>query len=160
MSFTWVFSYIGGLIAQLYPTIFWPPWTVARQAPLSMGISWARMLSYHVLLQGIFPTRGSNLRLPHLLLCGLSLSPLSHQGSPVYVQHISVLDWPCLTYLIATRVAPVLDCAGREYSAAEFRFNIISGRESWIHGNRIFVTWCPSWHYYPVPRAGARNDSS
>ena len=33
----------------------------------------------HFLLQGIFPTRGSNLGLPH---CRQTLCPLSHQGSP------------------------------------------------------------------------------
>ena len=33
----------------------------------------------HFLLQGIFPTQGSNPGLPH---CGQTLYPLSHQGSP------------------------------------------------------------------------------
>ena len=45
--------------------LFVTPWTVARQAPLSMGFSrqeyWSE-LSF--LLQGIFQTQGSN---PHLL---------------------------------------------------------------------------------------------
>ena len=39
------------------------------------------------LLQGIFPTQGSNLGLPH---CRQTLYPLSHQGSP------RILEWfPC-----------------------------------------------------------------
>ena len=33
----------------------------------------------HFLLQGIFPTQGSNLAFPH---CRQTLYPLSHQGSP------------------------------------------------------------------------------
>ena len=34
----------------------------------------------HFLLQGIFPTQGSNLGLPH---CRQTLYRLSHQGSPI-----------------------------------------------------------------------------
>ena len=47
--------------------LFVTPWTAAHQAPLSMGFS---RQEYGVgclfLLQGIFPTQGSN---PHLLHC-------------------------------------------------------------------------------------------
>ena len=39
-------------------------WTVAHQAPLSMGIFQARILEWAACPQGIFPTQGSN---PHLL---------------------------------------------------------------------------------------------
>ena len=39
------------------------PWTVARQAPLSMGFSRQEYWSGHSLLQGIFPTQGLNLGL-------------------------------------------------------------------------------------------------
>ena len=35
-------------------------WTVAHQAPLSMGILQATILEWVALLQGIFPTQGSN----------------------------------------------------------------------------------------------------
>ena len=49
---------------------FVTPWTVACQAPLSMGFSrqeyWR---SCHAFLQGIFPTQESNLSLLHLLHC-------------------------------------------------------------------------------------------
>ena len=42
------------------------PWTVACQAPLSMGFSRQEYWSgLHSLLQGIFPTQGSNLGLLH-----------------------------------------------------------------------------------------------
>ena len=37
------------------------------------------MFTAHFLLQGIFPTQGSNLGLPH---CRQTLYPLSYQGSP------------------------------------------------------------------------------
>ena len=46
--------------------LFATPWTVARQAPLSVGILqeeyWSGLPS---VLQGIFPTQGSNPGLPH-----------------------------------------------------------------------------------------------
>ena len=58
---------------------FVTPWTVARQAPPFMGFPrqeyWR---GCHFLLQGIFPTQGSN---PHLLRWQASSLPLSHQGS-------------------------------------------------------------------------------
>ena len=58
--------------------LFATPWTIAYQAPLSMGFSrqehWSR-LSF--LLQGIFLTQGSNSGLPH---CRQTLYHLSHQG--------------------------------------------------------------------------------
>ena len=47
--------------------LFVAPWTVAHQAPLSMGFSRQEYRSglpcCHFLLQGIFPSQGSNLRL-------------------------------------------------------------------------------------------------
>ena len=61
------------LIARLFVI----PWTVACQAPLSMGFS--RQEYCHALLQGIFPTQGLNPDLPH---CRWILYHLSHQGSP------------------------------------------------------------------------------
>ena len=44
---------------------FATPWTVALQAPLSLGFS--RQEYCHALLQGIFPTQGSNLGLLHCM---------------------------------------------------------------------------------------------
>ena len=56
------------------------PWTVALQAPLSLGIFQARIqVGCHALLQGLFPTQGSNPGLPHFRQI---LYHLSHQGSP------------------------------------------------------------------------------
>ena len=58
-------------------------WTIAHQAPLSMGFS--RQEYWNGLpcpSQGIFPTQGSNPCLLHLLHCRPILYPLSHLGSP------------------------------------------------------------------------------
>ena len=56
-------------------------WTVARQAPLSMGFpSKNTGMGCHFLPQGIFLTQGSNLSLLHWQIDSL---PLSHQGSPL-----------------------------------------------------------------------------
>ena len=48
------------------------PWTIAHQAPLSMDPAVGSLSS----LQGIFPTQGLNLGLPH---CRWILYRLSHQ---------------------------------------------------------------------------------
>ena len=59
------------------------PWTVAYQAPPSMEFSRQEYWSgRHFLLQGIFPTQGSNPGLPH---CRQMVYCLSHQRSPSYV---------------------------------------------------------------------------
>ena len=61
------------------------PWTVALQAPLSMGFSRQNTgVDCHFLLQWIFPTRGWNLGLLHGRQI---LYHLSHQGSP------RILEW-------------------------------------------------------------------
>ena len=68
--------------------LFATPWTVAPQAPLSMGFSRQEHWSgSHFLLQGIFPTQDWT----HI--CAVSPAlwadslPLSHQGSPLRVNH-------------------------------------------------------------------------
>ena len=76
--------------------LFVTPWTVAHQSPLSMGILQARILDCHALLQGIFPTQGSNPGLPH---CRQILYHLSHQGSPRILEWVAYLfsrgsSWP------------------------------------------------------------------
>ena len=56
------------------------PWTVAYQAPPSMGFSRQEYWSWLPFpFLGIFPTQGSN---PGLLHCRQMLYRLSHQGSP------------------------------------------------------------------------------
>ena len=59
---------------------FASPWTVDRQAPLLMDSPGKNTgACCHFLLQGIFPTQGSN---PHLLHWQVGSLPLSHLGSP------------------------------------------------------------------------------
>ena len=55
------------------------PWTVARQAPLSMRFPRQEYWSGLFLLQGIFPTQGSN---PQAPAWQVNSSPPSHLGSP------------------------------------------------------------------------------
>ena len=60
------------------------PWTVACQAPPSMGFSRQEYMSgYHCLLQGIFLTQALNTHLLHLLHWQADSLPLSHPGSHV-----------------------------------------------------------------------------
>ena len=72
-------KYSGGSVAKSCPTLV-TPWTVARQAPLSMEFSrqeyWR---GWPFPSPGIFPAQGSNPGLPH---CRLILYQLSHKGSP------------------------------------------------------------------------------
>ena len=55
------------------------PWTVAHQAPMSMGLSPGKNTGVycHFHLQGIFPTQGSN---PHFLHCGQSLYRVTREA--------------------------------------------------------------------------------
>ena len=60
--------------------LFATPWTVACWAPLSVGFSSKNIvMSCHVLLQGIFPTQGSNPGHPNSRQI---LNRLRHQGNP------------------------------------------------------------------------------
>ena len=68
----------GGLVAKSCLTLA-TPWTIALQAPPSLGFSRQEYWSgFHFLLQGMHVTQGSNLSLPH---CRQILYPLSYQGS-------------------------------------------------------------------------------
>ena len=78
------------LVTQLCLTLC-DPWTVAHQAP-SSGKNTG--VSSHSLLQGIFPTQGSN---PGILYCRQILYYLSHQGRPQI--HLSVYNFICQLYL-------------------------------------------------------------
>ena len=62
---------------------FATPWTVACQAPLSMGFSRPRILEWVAFpfSRGTFPTPGSNPGLPH---CRQILYHLSHKGEEFY----------------------------------------------------------------------------
>ena len=68
------FSYV-----QLFATL----WTIAHQAPTSMGFCRQEYWSgRHALLQGIFPIRGSNLHLFYLLHWQAGSLPLALPGKP------------------------------------------------------------------------------
>ena len=64
------------ITVQLFAT----PWTVAPQAPLSMGFGKDTGVGCHALLQGISPTEGSNPCLLHLLHWQVGSSPLAPPG--------------------------------------------------------------------------------
>ena len=66
------------------------PWTVACQAPLSMGFLCPGQDMEHFLLQGIFLTQGSN---PCLLHWQADSLPLSHQGSSTRFTVQMTDDW-------------------------------------------------------------------
>ena len=70
------------LVAHLYLTLC-NPTDCSQPGSCVHGILQARILGWLTipfLLQGIFPTQGSNLG---LLLCRQILYPLSHQGNPL-----------------------------------------------------------------------------
>ena len=69
--------------------LFETPWTVACQAPLSMGI--LRILEWVSLLQVIFPTQGSNPGLPH---CRRILYRLSHREAKTYNSSLKIRKTP------------------------------------------------------------------
>ena len=63
--------------------LFATPWTVAPQAPLSMGLPRQDTeVGCHALLQGTFPTQGSTPHLLRLLHRQADSLALSHLGSP------------------------------------------------------------------------------
>ena len=61
--------------------LFATPWTVAHQAPSPWDFPGMNTgVGCHFLLQGIFPTQGLKLGLPH---CRQTFYRLSYQGSPI-----------------------------------------------------------------------------
>ena len=74
-------EYSGLISFRCCVQLFVTPWTIAHQAPLSMGFPRAKItgMGCHFLCQGIFPTQGLNLCLLHWQADSLLMS---HQGSP------------------------------------------------------------------------------
>ena len=68
------------ICVQLFTTL----WTVAHQAPLSMGILQARILEWVAMpsSRGIFAIQGSNLHLLYLLHWQVGSLPLAQPGKP------------------------------------------------------------------------------
>ena len=77
--------------------LFATSWTVAYQAPPSMGFSrqeyWSGLTFFS---SGIFPTQGSNPRLLRLLHCKQILCHLSQQGRSPGGGHGNPLQYSCL----------------------------------------------------------------
>ena len=81
---------------QLFATL----WTVARQAPLSMGFSSKNTgVNFHALLQGIFPTWGLNPCLLHLLHWQADSLPLALPGKPLNWKFCSLLLFHLLVFV-------------------------------------------------------------
>ena len=69
-----------GLMSHIQLTV--TPWTVARQAPLSKNSVGKNIgVGCHFLLQGIFPTQGSNPSLLHWQVNSLPLTTWEHSSS-------------------------------------------------------------------------------
>ena len=83
---TYFESESGSDVAQSCPTFYDPMDCSLHQAPLLWDFPGkSTAVGCHCLLQGIFPTQGSNPGLPH---CRQMLYHLSHQGS----QEVYTLD--------------------------------------------------------------------
>ena len=68
--------------------LFATPWAIAHQASLPMGFSKQKSWSgLPCLIQGIFPTQGSNPCLSCLLHWQAGSLPLGHLGSPLTYTH-------------------------------------------------------------------------
>ena len=88
------------------------PWTVARQALLSMGILQARILERVAipLLQGIFPTQGSNLGLPQA-----DSLPSEPPGKP----YCSQIDSLCPHTLLGSPLFYLVEGKDRDFEHAK-----------------------------------------
>ena len=74
----------AGLVTQSYLTLV-TLWTVAHQALCPWDFPGRNTrVGCHFLLQGIFPTQGSNSCLLYLLHWQAGSLPLSHQGRPFF----------------------------------------------------------------------------
>ena len=91
-------------------------WTVACQAPLSMGFSSKNTgMDCHALLQGIFPTQGSNLFLLCLLHWQAGSLPLAPPGKHHKVNFL--LSAPFIgSYTTAWLSGPVIHQSNATYS--------------------------------------------
>ena len=77
------FNFVVIIQLQSHIQLFATLWTIAHQAPTSMGFCRQEYWSgRHALLQGIFPIRGSNLHLFYLLHWQAGSLPLALPGKP------------------------------------------------------------------------------
>ena len=79
---------------------FVTPWTGAHQAPLSMGILQARILEWVALLQGSFPTQGSNPGSSELADEFFTAKPPEKpNGQPTQIQNLNTAALENVTFL-------------------------------------------------------------
>ena len=77
------------LRSQSHVRLVVTPWTVACQSLCPWDSPGKNTGEFcHFLLQGIFPTQGSN---SHLLHWQVDSSPLSHQGSYIHINHSNLI---------------------------------------------------------------------
>ena len=94
--------------------LFVPPWTVALQAPLSMGFSIKNTgVGCHALLQWIFPTQGLKSHLLCLLHWQLGSLPLVPPGKPMRVHILPLSVHPANVRPVPTVHGP---CEGGHWS--------------------------------------------
>ena len=129
---------------SLWPPELYSPWDSPGQ---NTGVS---SLS---LLQGIFPTQGSN---PGLPCCRQILYPLSHQGSP------RILEWGAYPFSRGSsrpRNQPGVSCiAGRVFTCwatREAQLVLASLHSTWETGRMLHWSWLPSVPP-PNPSAGTQ----
>ena len=117
-------------------------WTVAHQAPLSMGFpSKNTGVGCHALLQGIFPTQGFTPGLPH---CRRILYHLSHQEST------RILEWVAYPFSRAsfqlrnqTRVSCIAGVFFTNWATREAHFE----PEYWVNESQKIRIWGSVLHF-------------
>ena len=87
--------------------LFVTPWTVAHQAPLSWNSPGNNTgVGCHSLLQGIFPTQGSN---PGLLPHRQILCCLSYSGNLTTLNEYIIIIWSPLTIFLCFSISHLCD---------------------------------------------------
>ena len=126
-------------IAQLCPTLCDPMDCRDHQAPLSMdSLGKNTRVCSLSLLQGIFPTQGWSLGLPH---CRQILYHLSHKGSCVFLQCVFIFyismnsTYYCL--LCVFKIFIISNVSWYEYHSTTYLFSFYC--YFWV---------CPSWYLF------------
>ena len=139
------------LVIQSYPTL-WNPIDYSLPSSSVHGDLPDKNtgMGCHVLLQGIFPTQGSN---PGLLHCGWILYQLSHQGSP------RILGW--VAYPIFKGTFPLRNWTGVSCFWGRFFTGLGTWKvhttltyhiktciaKNWLSSKKLFCfLWMPHWN--------------
>ena len=122
---------------ELYPTRLIRPWSFPGNSP---GVG------FHFLLQGIFPTQGSN---PGLLHCRQTLYSLSYQGSPCQKRwRMEPSQGRRLLTFTCTTVKNGFHCCSLRFSRVLSRFSRV----------RLFVTPWTVAHQAPLSMELSRQE--